>query len=73
MHVAESVDEIARCKIQRVERNEARPTGVAIIYAGLNDRGRAFAWLEPAYAQHAQGVIYLKAQPFFDNLRSDRR
>jgi hypothetical protein len=58
---------------RRVERNEIRPPSVAIIYAALNDRDHAFEWIEKAYQHRTEGVIYLKAQPYFDNLRSDSR
>ena len=50
-----------------------RPTSFAIIYAGLNDRDKAFEWLEKAYQQRYEGVIYIKCQPYYDNLRSDPR
>src|SRR5262249_28027984 len=33
---------------QRVEKDQARPTTVAIIYAGLNDADRAFEWMDKA-------------------------
>jgi TolB-like protein/serine/threonine protein kinase/tetratricopeptide (TPR) repeat protein len=59
--------------IHRAERNQARPTTVAIVYAGLNDNDHAFEWMEKAYDQRAEGVVYLKAQPYFDNLLSDPR
>jgi eukaryotic-like serine/threonine-protein kinase len=59
--------------MKRVEKNQARPTAVAIVYAGLNDRDHAFEWMEKAYEQRAEGVVYLKAQPYFDSLRSDPR
>jgi tetratricopeptide (TPR) repeat protein len=58
---------------KRVEKNQARPSTVAIVYAGLNDRDHAFEWMEKTYEQRAEGVVYLKAQPYFDNLRSDPR
>ena len=58
---------------QRVENNQARPSAVAIVYAGLNDIDSAFEWMDKAYEQRAEGVVYLKAQPYFDNLRSDPR
>ncbi len=51
----------------------ARPSAPAIVCAGLGDADCAFEWMERAYAEHAEGVVYLKAQPFFDNLRSDPR
>ncbi|MDQ3547034.1 MAG: tetratricopeptide repeat protein [Verrucomicrobiota bacterium] len=59
--------------VERVAHHQARPTGVAIVAAGLNDADTAFAWLERAYEERAEGVMYLKAQPYFDNLRSDPR
>jgi len=58
---------------KRVERNQARPSAVAIVYAGLNDRDHVFEWMEKAYDRRAEGVVYLKAQPYFDSLRSDPR
>ncbi len=58
---------------QRVENNQARPSAPAIVCAGLDDADCAFEWMERAYAEHAEGVVYLKAQPFFDGLRSDPR
>ena len=50
-----------------------RPTSFAIIYAALNDRDKAFEWLEKAYEERYEGVLYLKYQPYYDNLRSDPR
>jgi tetratricopeptide (TPR) repeat protein len=58
---------------QRAEKNEIRPPSVPIVYAGLNDADAAFEWMEKAYEQRAEGVVYLKAQPYFDNLRADPR
>lgn len=59
--------------MKRVGKNQARPTTLAIVYAGLKDGDHAFEWMEKAYEQRAEGVVYLKAQPYFDNLRSDPR
>jgi len=58
---------------ERVANNQARPSAVAIVYAGLNDRDHAFEWMDKAFEQRAEGVVYLKAQPYFDSLRSDPR
>jgi TolB-like protein/Tfp pilus assembly protein PilF len=49
------------------------PTGFAIVYAGLNDRDKAFEWLEKARVQRDESILYLKCQPYFDTLRSDPR
>lgn len=51
--------------------NRVRATAFSIIFAGLNDREKAFEWLEKAYEQRYEGVIFIKVQPYYDNLRSD--
>jgi tetratricopeptide (TPR) repeat protein len=46
---------------------------VALIYAGLGERDRAFEWLEKAYEAHDNGMVSLKVDPALDSLRSDPR
>ncbi len=45
---------------------------VAIIYAGLNDKDQAFAWLNKGYEAHS-GLALMKVETVFDNLRPDPR
>jgi serine/threonine protein kinase/tetratricopeptide (TPR) repeat protein len=45
----------------------------AVIYAGLDDRDRAFDWLERAYDERSSWMSYLKVEPRLDVLRSDAR
>ena len=45
----------------------------AIVYAGLDEKDRAFAWLEKAYAERDGSLPMLKANPAWDPLRSDPR
>jgi len=47
--------------------------GVALVYAGLGDRDRAFASLEKAYEERSHWLVWLKLDPRWDNLRADRR
>ena len=49
------------------------PFGIAIIYAGLNDKDQAFEWLERAYDQRGSYMTLLKVDTVFDNLRPDPR
>jgi hypothetical protein len=44
-----------------------------MICIGLNDRDRAFAWLEKAYQDHAIYLLLLKVDPVYSNLLSDPR
>jgi hypothetical protein len=46
----------------------------AKIYAGLQDKKRAFEWLEKAYEDRSiVSVGFIKTNPMFDPLRSDPR
>jgi eukaryotic-like serine/threonine-protein kinase len=49
------------------------PYSIAVIYAGLGEKDQAFEWLEKAYGERADFLVYLKADPRFDPLRSDPR
>jgi TolB-like protein/Flp pilus assembly protein TadD len=42
-------------------------------YLGLGDNERAFAWLERAYQEQSNILLFLKVHPFFDPLRGDPR
>jgi len=42
-------------------------------YIGLGDNDEAFAWLERAYGEQSNFLIYLKVFPLFDPLRGDLR
>jgi DNA-binding winged helix-turn-helix (wHTH) protein/TolB-like protein/Flp pilus assembly protein TadD len=55
------------------QTSRIRSTAFAIIFAGLNDHDKAFEWLEKAYEQKYEGVIFVKVQPYYDTLRSDPR
>ena len=46
---------------------------IAIVYATLGDKDQAFAWLDKAYEQQAEGLLVLRVAPPWDPLRSDPR
>ncbi|MBZ5513914.1 MAG: tetratricopeptide repeat protein, partial [Acidobacteriia bacterium] len=46
---------------------------VALVYAGLGEKDRAFEWLERAYRIHDSGMCWLKVDQPLDPLRSDPR
>ncbi len=45
----------------------------ACIYAGLNDRDEAFAWLEKAYQDRSWWLVWIKTDPKMEPLRDDPR
>ena len=46
---------------------------IALVYAGLGEKDKAFEWLEKAYLARDKGLTFLKADPCLDPLRSDPR
>jgi TolB-like protein/DNA-binding winged helix-turn-helix (wHTH) protein/lipoprotein NlpI len=49
------------------------PYGVALVYAGLGEVEQAFKWLNTACDERAHWLVWLKLDPRWDGLRSDRR
>ncbi len=59
-------------ELQRLSEHSYVPAYVvALIYAGLGEREKAFAWLDKAYEEHSFSLAYIKSEPRFDPLRSD--
>jgi len=42
-------------------------------YLGLDDKDQAFIWLEQAYKEHSNILLFVKVHPYFDPLRNDPR
>ena len=55
------------------KRRYLPPFWPAFLYAGLNDRDQAFAWLERAYQEHDWCIMYLKVDAIWDPIRPDPR
>ena len=45
----------------------------ALIYAGLNDKDNAFLWLNKAFDEHCDYLVFLERDPIADPLRDDPR
>jgi len=46
---------------------------VSAVYTGLGDRDRAMQWLQKAYDERTEYLIFLNVEPMADPLRSDPR
>ncbi len=46
---------------------------VALVYTGLNDKDIAFRWMEKAYEERCEYLVYLGSEPLADPLREDPR
>jgi DNA-binding SARP family transcriptional activator/TolB-like protein len=60
-------------KLKTVGPNHHPGWAIAQIMAILNEKDEAFKWLDVVYENRGGGLISLKTNPFFDNLRSDPR
>ena len=47
--------------------------GVALVYAGLGQNDDAFAWLEKAFDERSNWLVWLRLDPRWNGLRSDPR
>ncbi|MCA1579540.1 MAG: protein kinase [Acidobacteria bacterium] len=69
--------EKAQQMIERVtelgQTNYISPCDVAVAHLGSGDKDQVYEWLEKAVAQRAEGLMWLKIDPIYDDLRSDRR
>ncbi|HJW15215.1 MAG TPA: hypothetical protein VJ776_10985, partial [Thermoanaerobaculia bacterium] len=46
---------------------------IAAVYAGLDDKEKAFEWLEKSYEERSGRLVYIGIERAFDPLRSDPR
>ncbi len=67
--VQQIIDELAR----EARRSYVSSYHVALLYAGLGEKDRAFDWLDKAAVERSGLLIYLNMDPRLDNLRSDQR
>jgi hypothetical protein len=49
------------------------PYGVALVYAGLGEADKVFEYLEKAYDDRSNWLIWLNLDPRWDSVRSDKR
>ena len=58
------------------ERSKSRyisPYDMAMIYIGLKEREQAFAWLDKAFEDRNDSLVWLRFDPRLDSIRTDSR
>jgi len=63
---AASLEELSKTRYISAHR-------IALAYTGLDDKEKAFRWLEKAYEERSLRPDFMRVDPWFDNLRSDSR
>jgi TolB-like protein/DNA-binding winged helix-turn-helix (wHTH) protein/Tfp pilus assembly protein PilF len=59
--------------MQQSKRQYVSPFYVAIVYAGLGEHEQALDWLEKAYGDRSNAIVFLKVDPQLDTLRASPR
>jgi hypothetical protein len=49
------------------------PLDIALVYLGLGDRAQALEWLDKAYEDHSNFLLWIRVDPQFDSLRGQPR
>ena len=57
----------------RAKKSYVSPFDLALIYAALGEKDKAFALLDKAVAEHSTFLVYTRWEPRLDPLRSDPR
>jgi TolB-like protein len=60
-------------EIHNKDGTAPNPVDVAQFYSKLGERDKAFEWLEKAFRNRRVGMVFLKVEPGWDNIRSDPR
>ena len=63
-------------ELNRIEAEKigyVSPFGMIWAYAGLGDNDQAFAWLEKAYQERYDRMVWLNVDALLEPLRSDPR
>ncbi len=61
-------------KLQQISaRSYVSSIYIALVYTGLRDTNHAFEWLDKAYNERCEYLVYLPTEPLADPLRNDPR
>ena len=58
---------------ERSRQTYVQPAAIAAIYIALGDTNQAFVWLQKAYDDRSEWLVYLKVDPWADGVRNDAR
>jgi len=68
-----AADKILAQMLEQSKKRYVSPFYVSVVYAGLHENEKAMDWLEKAYEDRSNAIIFLKVDPDFDGLRSNPR
>ena len=66
-------DKILGQLLEQSKKQYVSPFYISIVYSGLHENEKAMDWLEKAYEDRSNAIIFVKVDPDFDGLRSNPR
>lgn len=70
-------DDEARAVLEEMQRLSTgrfvTAYGMALVHAVLGDKEQAFNWLDKAFAERSHWLVWIRLDPRWKTLRSDRR
>jgi len=69
----EEAEKVLSQLMEESKKQYVSPFYVALVYAGLGENERAIDWLEKAYQDRSNALVFLKVDPQLDTLRSNPR
>lgn len=57
--------------MQQGKKQYVSPFYVAVVYAGLGENDKAMDWLDKAFGDHSNAIVFMKVDPQLDTLRSN--
>jgi TolB-like protein/DNA-binding winged helix-turn-helix (wHTH) protein/Tfp pilus assembly protein PilF len=70
---SEDAEKVLTQLMEQSKKQYVSPFYVAIVYAGRGENEKAMDWLDKAYQDRSNGVVFIKVDPQLDGLRSDPR
>jgi adenylate cyclase len=69
----DEAEESLRLLLELSRTRYVNPVETALVYIGLGQNDEAFRWLDRAYEERSDLLVYLRVDPRFDPIRSDPR
>ena len=69
----EEAEKLLTDLVRQSKKQYVSPYYFAVVYVGLGENEKAMEWLEKAFADRSNGLVFMKVEPELDNLRSNPR
>jgi len=69
----EEAEKLLTDLVRQSKKQYVSPYYFAVVYVGLGENEKAMEWLEKAFADRSNGLVFMKVEPELDNLRSNQR